>query len=59
MGMCQLMYNSTNKVWIDDPRWSDPMRQAQICAEKWEVVPDPDKIWFANENTEIDNIILY
>ena len=58
-GICQLLPNRTNNVWLNDPRWSDPMRQAKICLEKWKTVPDPDKIRYANAYTEIDNIILH
>jgi hypothetical protein len=58
--LCQLMPNTTNLVWIEDPRRSDPLRQAQICAEKWEAVPEDnrDKIRYANWRTEIDNVVL-
>lgn len=45
-GLCQLQYNRTNKVWIDDERWSDYMYQAKVCLEKWKAVPNPSKIWY-------------
>lgn len=59
--ICQLLSNATNNVWINDPRWSDPMRQAKICMEKWEAVPENnrDMIRRANWDTEKDNIILH
>ena len=58
-GICQLLPNSTNNVWLNDPRWEDPMRQAQICLDKRKAVPNPDKIWYTNAYTEMDNIILH
>ena len=39
-GICQLQYNSTNKVWIDDARRNDWKRQAKICVDKWKAVKD-------------------
>lgn len=57
-GLCQLMPNSTNLVWINDPRRNEGREfQAQVCLEKWNAVPDPDKIWFANAYIELKNII--
>lgn len=58
-GICQLLPNKTNNVWLNDPRWSDPMFQAQVCLDKRKAVPNPDKIWHANAYTEMDNIILH
>lgn len=55
---CQLIPNSTNNVWINDPRWNEWREfQAQVCLEKWNAVPDPDAIWYANAYTELKNII--
>ena len=45
-GICQLQYNKTNKVWIDDERWSDIMFQAEVCMNKWNAVPNPSKLWY-------------
>lgn len=43
--LCQLHYNKTNAVWINDPRWkADPMRQAKICLEKWKAVQNKN-LW--------------
>ena len=58
-GMCQLIPNSTNNKWINDPRRKDPMRQAKICMEKWLAVPvkNQDIIWHSNEYTEYKNIL--
>ena len=58
-GICQLLHNKTNDVWLNDPRWSDPMYQAQVCLDKRKAVPNPDKIRHANAYTEMDNIVLY
>lgn len=44
--LCQLHYNRTNAVWIDDPRWSDPMYQADVCLDKYQAVPNPSKVWY-------------
>ena len=58
--ICQLQYNRTNKVWIDDPRWSDIMYQAQICLEKWNAVPQPSKLWYGwNRREEMKSKILF
>lgn len=45
-GICQLHRNSTNRKWIEDPRWSDPMYQAEVCIDKRQAVPNPSKIWY-------------
>jgi len=53
------MPNKTNNVWLKDPRRNEGREfQAKICLEKWEAVPDPDKIWFANHNLYMDKIIF-
>lgn len=36
--LCQLQYNKTNKVWIDDPRRKTWEFQAQICKDKRQAV---------------------
>lgn len=51
-GICQLNYNKTNRRWIDDPRWSDPMYQAEVCLDKWNAVPQPSKVWYGWKNRE-------
>lgn len=51
-GLCQLHYNRTNAVWIDDPRWSDPMYQAEVCLDKRKAVPNPSKVWYGWKNRE-------
>lgn len=55
-GICQLMYNETNKVLIDDPRRNTWEFQAQVCLEKRNAVPDPDKIRFAPHNLYMNKI---
>ena len=55
-GICQLMYNETNKVFIDDPRRNTWEFQAQVCLEKRNAVPDPDKIRFAPDNLYMNKI---
>lgn len=50
--ICQLHYNKTNARWIDDPRWSDPMYQAEVCLDKWNAVPNPSKVWYGRKNRE-------
>lgn len=59
--LCQLMNNKTNRVRLNDPRREEPMRQAQICVEKWEAVPEHnrDRIRYANYRTEINNVVLH
>lgn len=44
--LCMLHRNRTNRKWIEDERWSDPMYQAEVCVEKWLAVPNPSKIWY-------------
>lgn len=46
-GICQMMPNSTNLVWINDDRWSDRQWQADRCVDKWKAVPWKTKglIW--------------
>lgn len=58
MGICQLLPNKTNNIWIKSGKRSDPMYQAKICLEKWNAVPNPDKIWYANAYSEMWNIIF-
>ena len=60
-GICQLQPNRTNNVWINDPRWSDIMYQAEVCMDKWKAVPVPSKIWswWRNRNTMKDRILFY
>lgn len=50
--ICQLQYNKTNKVWIDNEMRWDIMYQARICLEKRQAVPDPSKIWYWWNNRE-------
>lgn len=38
-GICQLMPNRTNLVWINDERWNTRQRQADRCVDKWLAVP--------------------
>lgn len=47
---CQLLPNSTNNVWLNDPRREDPMRQAKICLEKRQAVPVPSAIRAGRRN---------
>lgn len=42
--LCQLHWNKTNRKWIEDERWSDPMYQAEVCVDKWLAVPNPSKV---------------
>lgn len=44
--LCQLHYNKTNAVRIDDPQWNDIMFQAKVCLDKWNAVPNPSKVWY-------------
>jgi hypothetical protein len=37
-GLCQLHYNKTNRVWIDDERWGDIWYQANVCLDKRKAV---------------------
>jgi hypothetical protein len=56
-GICQLLPNKTNNVWINDPRRNEGREfQAQVCLEKRNAVPNPDKIWYANAYIELKNI---
>ena len=48
-GLCQLHWNKTNRKWIEDERWSDPMYQAEVCVDKWLAVPDPSKVWYGRK----------
>ena len=48
--ICQLHYNKTNAVWIDNPRRDDIMFQAEVCLDKWKAVPDPSKVWYGWKN---------
>jgi len=58
-GLCQLLPNKINNVWIKDSRWDDYMRQAEICWRKWEAVADKWKIWSAYKvrGLYVDSII--
>lgn len=38
--LCQLQYNSTNKIRIDDPRWKTYEFQMEVCLDKWKAVED-------------------
>ena len=51
-GICQLLPNRTNNKWINDERWSDIMFQAEVCLDKWKVVPKPSKIWYWRNKRE-------
>ena len=56
--ICQLLPNRTNNVRIDDGRrWSWREFQASVCLDKWNAVPNPDAVRYANAYTELDNII--
>ena len=44
--------NKTNRKWIEDERWSDPMYQAEVCIDKWNAVPNPSKVWYGWKNRE-------
>lgn len=58
-GICQLMPNRTNNVWLKDPRREQWWEfQAKICLEKWNAVPEKnrDTIRQANAYTELWNI---
>lgn len=46
-GICQMMPNSTNLVWINDDRWNTRQRQADRCVDKWLAVPKKWVIWMA------------
>lgn len=50
--LCQLHYNRTNAVRINDERWSDPMYQAEVCLDKRKAVPNPSKVWYWWKNRE-------
>lgn len=51
--LCQLHYNRTNAVRIDDPRWiEDIMFQAEVCMNKRNAVPNPAKVWYGWKNKE-------
>lgn len=59
-GICQLIPNKTNNVWLKDPRRKQWWEfQAKICLEKWNAVPEKnrDVIRQANAYTELKNII--
>jgi len=45
--ICQLMHNRTNIVRLDDPRWDDWRRQAEVCIDKRKAVPSKWVIWMA------------
>lgn len=51
-GLCMLHWNKTNRRWIEDPRWSDPIYQAEVCLDKWNAVPNPSKVWYGWKNRE-------
>ena len=57
-GLCQLLPNETNNVWINTPERSDWDYQAKICLEKWQAVKNKNKIWMAYKvrNKEKPNI---
>ena len=38
-GICQMMPNRTNNVWIRDERWNNWKRQADRCIDKRKAVP--------------------
>lgn len=50
--LCQLHWNSTNRRWIEDERWNDPMYQAEVCLDKRNAVPNPSKVWYGWKNRE-------
>lgn len=50
--LCMLHRNKTNRKWIEDERWSDPMYQAEVCLDKWNAVPNPSKVWYWWKNRE-------
>ena len=50
--LCMLHRNNTNRKWIEDERWSDPMYQAEVCIDKWNAVPNPSKVWYGWKNRE-------
>lgn len=57
--LCQLMPNKTNNVRIKNPQRKEGREfQAKICLEKWEAVPDPEIIWFADAHSEIHHITV-
>lgn len=43
-GLCQLLPNRTNNVWLNDPRRADGDFQAQVCLDKRNAVPNKWKI---------------
>lgn len=57
--ICQLHYNSTNRVWIDDPRRWDWQFQAKVCMDKRNAVADKN-IWtcYAKRHKYKSKIIL-
>lgn len=59
-GLCQLQYNSTNKVWIDDPRWKTREFQAQVCLDKRQAV-ERKSIWacYAKRDSYKSKFILH
>lgn len=56
-GLCQLLPNKTNNVWINTPERSNWDYQAKICLEKWKAVKNKN-LWSAYKirNKEKPNI---
>lgn len=58
-GLCQLHYNDTNKIWIDDPRRKTWEFQAQVCLNKWLIVKDKNLWeWYKIRTRHTSKIIL-
>ena len=58
-GLCMLHRNKTNRVWIENERWLDPMYQAEVCLDKWNAVPNPSKTWYGWNNREKQKKKIY
>ena len=51
-GLCQLLPNKTNNVWLKNENRSNGDYQAKICLEKRNAVEDKNKIWSAYKYRE-------
>lgn len=59
-GLCQLQYNKTNKVRIDDPRRKTREFQAQVCLDKRKAVASKDiRACYAKRASYKDKFIIY
>jgi hypothetical protein len=59
-GLCQLQYNNTNRVWIDDPRRDSWEYQMEVCLSKRLVVSNKNlRAGYKIRSRYIDKIIYY